>query len=211
MGRRRGLRSRLLQVHHSTCRKHPLRCFAESCLIRGKERRFAQNNFLCGSGWFARIEKRGVGEEFVGSYLYQVHLYRCLESNDYGRLLSGNNAYIKVKRLVCRLLIVSVNFEAKRNSCAAQLHFFAGGCHSPKLRPTSFAAVTLSDDFGGGPGNFSLQSKSRRIRSSSRRVKGRIRQWLWLCAHDHQPKHEHHFPKLQRTHPSRDDRFVLRQ
>jgi hypothetical protein len=39
-------------------------------------------NFLCGSGWFARIEKRGVGEEFVGSYLYQVHLYRRLESND---------------------------------------------------------------------------------------------------------------------------------
>jgi hypothetical protein len=31
-------------------------------------------NFLCGSGWFARIEKRGVGEEFVGSYLLQVHL-----------------------------------------------------------------------------------------------------------------------------------------
>src|SRR6266478_5412236 len=46
MGRRRGLRSRLLQVHHSTCRKHPLRCFAESCLIRGKERRFAQNIVL---------------------------------------------------------------------------------------------------------------------------------------------------------------------
>jgi hypothetical protein len=76
-------------------------------------------NFLCGSGWFARIEKRGVGEEFVGSYLYQVHLYRRLESNDYGRLLSGDNAYIKVKRLVCRLPIVSVNFEAKRNFCAA--------------------------------------------------------------------------------------------
>ena len=51
---------------------------------------------------FARIEKRGVGEEFVGFYLYQVHLYRCLESNDYGRLLSGNNAHTKVKRLVCR-------------------------------------------------------------------------------------------------------------
>jgi hypothetical protein len=41
-------------------------------------------NFLYGSGWFARIEKRGVGEESVGSYLYQVHLYRRLESNDYG-------------------------------------------------------------------------------------------------------------------------------
>jgi hypothetical protein len=56
-------------------------------------------NFLCGSGWFARIEKRGVGEEFVGSYLYQVHLYRCLESNDYGGSLSGNDACIKVKLL----------------------------------------------------------------------------------------------------------------
>ncbi len=55
-----------------------------------------------GSGWFARIQKRGVGEEFVGSYLYQVHLCPCLESNDYGRLLSGNNAHIKVKRFVCR-------------------------------------------------------------------------------------------------------------
>jgi hypothetical protein len=32
---------------------------------------------------------RGVGEEFVGSYLY-------------GRLLSGYHAHIKVKRLVCR-------------------------------------------------------------------------------------------------------------
>src|SRR5438034_2439893 len=31
-------------------------------------------------------------------------------------------------------------------------------CHSSKLRPTSFAAVThcYADDFGGGPGNFSL-------------------------------------------------------
>jgi hypothetical protein len=37
-----------------------------------------------------------------------------------GGSLPGNNAYIKVKRLVCRLPIVSVNFEAKRNFCAAQ-------------------------------------------------------------------------------------------
>jgi hypothetical protein len=56
-------------------------------------------NFLCGSGWFARIQKRGVEEEFVGSYLYQVHLCRCLESDDYGRLHSGNNANIKVMRM----------------------------------------------------------------------------------------------------------------
>jgi hypothetical protein len=53
-------------------------------------------NFLLGCGWFARVEKRGVGEEFVGSYLYQVHLYGCLESNDYGRLLSGNTAHIHI-------------------------------------------------------------------------------------------------------------------
>jgi hypothetical protein len=62
----------------------------------------------------------GVREESVGSYLYQVHLCPCLEPNDYGRLLSGNNGYIKAKRLVCRLPIVSANFEAKRDFCAAQ-------------------------------------------------------------------------------------------
>jgi len=27
----------------------------------------------------------------VGSYLYQVHLYHWLESNDYGRFLSDND------------------------------------------------------------------------------------------------------------------------
>ena len=30
-------------------------------------------------------------EELVGSYLYQVHLYHWLESNDYGRFLSDND------------------------------------------------------------------------------------------------------------------------
>ena len=37
-----------------------------------------------------------------------------------GGSFSGNNAYIKVKPLVCRLPIVSVNFEVKGNFCAAQ-------------------------------------------------------------------------------------------
>jgi hypothetical protein len=32
-----------------------------------------------------------LGEEIVGSYLYQVHLYHWLESNDYGRFLSDND------------------------------------------------------------------------------------------------------------------------
>ena len=32
-----------------------------------------------------------LGEELVGSYLYQVHLYHWLESNDYGRFLADND------------------------------------------------------------------------------------------------------------------------
>src|ERR1700730_12646771 len=63
-------------------------------------------------------EKRGVGEEFVGSYLYQVHLYGCLESNDYGRLLSGNTAHTKVKQLVCRFADRIGQLRSKRNFCA---------------------------------------------------------------------------------------------
>jgi hypothetical protein len=31
------------------------------------------------------------GEELVGSYLYQVHLYHWLESNDYGRFLADDD------------------------------------------------------------------------------------------------------------------------
>src|SRR6266481_1212412 len=45
------------------------------------------------------IEKRGVGEEFVGSYLYQVHLCPVSSPTITGGSLSGNNAYIKVKLL----------------------------------------------------------------------------------------------------------------
>jgi hypothetical protein len=32
-----------------------------------------------------------LGEEFVASYLYQVHLYYWLEINDYGRFLVDND------------------------------------------------------------------------------------------------------------------------
>jgi hypothetical protein len=37
---------------------------------------------------FVCSETHELGEELVGSYLYQVHLYRWLASNDYGRFLS---------------------------------------------------------------------------------------------------------------------------
>ena len=40
--------------------------------------------FLCS-------ETHELGEELVGSYLYQVHLYHWLESNDYGRFLADDD------------------------------------------------------------------------------------------------------------------------
>src|SRR5437667_2595442 len=39
------------------------------------------------SGPFPSTETHELGEELVASYLYQVHLYHWLESNDYGRFL----------------------------------------------------------------------------------------------------------------------------
>jgi len=37
---------------------------------------------------FVCTETHELGEELVGSYLYQVHLYHWLETNDHGRYLS---------------------------------------------------------------------------------------------------------------------------
>jgi len=40
--------------------------------------------FLC-------TETHELGDEIVASYLYQVHLYHWLETNDYGRFLADND------------------------------------------------------------------------------------------------------------------------
>jgi len=40
---------------------------------------------------FVCSETHELGEELVASYLYQVHLYHWLESNDYGRFLVDND------------------------------------------------------------------------------------------------------------------------
>ena len=40
---------------------------------------------------FVCSETHELGEELVGSYLYQVHLYHWLESNDNGRFLADND------------------------------------------------------------------------------------------------------------------------
>ena len=40
---------------------------------------------------FVCSETHELGEELVGSYLYQVHLYHWLETNDYGRSLTDDD------------------------------------------------------------------------------------------------------------------------
>ena len=40
---------------------------------------------------FVCSETHALGEELVGSYLYQVHLYDWLETNDYGRFLTDDD------------------------------------------------------------------------------------------------------------------------
>lgn len=40
---------------------------------------------------FVCTETHELGEELVGSYLYQIHLYHWLEANDYGRYLSDTD------------------------------------------------------------------------------------------------------------------------
>ena len=40
---------------------------------------------------FVCSETHELGEELLGSYLYQMHLYHWLESNDYGRFLSDTD------------------------------------------------------------------------------------------------------------------------
>jgi ERCC4-type nuclease len=40
---------------------------------------------------FVTTENHELGEEVVASYLYQVHLYEWLETNDYGRFLVDND------------------------------------------------------------------------------------------------------------------------
>jgi hypothetical protein len=50
-------------------------------------------------------------EELVGSFPPQVCLYHWLEANDYGRILSDNDVYIKDKRMDC-LSLVSVGLSS---------------------------------------------------------------------------------------------------
>jgi ERCC4-type nuclease len=40
---------------------------------------------------FVTTENHELGEEIVASYLYQVHLYEWLETNDYGRFLADSD------------------------------------------------------------------------------------------------------------------------
>jgi hypothetical protein len=46
--------------------------------------------FDCCVDWAAGTFPLQLGEKLVASYLYQVHLYHWLETNDYGRFLTDN-------------------------------------------------------------------------------------------------------------------------
>jgi ERCC4-type nuclease len=62
--------------------------------IGGSPNRITQSliAILAGLGIpFLCSETHELGEELVGSYLYQVHLYHWLETNDYGRFLAEND------------------------------------------------------------------------------------------------------------------------
>jgi hypothetical protein len=52
-----------------------------------------------------------MGEEIVASYLYQVHLYYCLEANGYGRYLAEED---------CSLPGVRLDFLRVRGFCVTQ-------------------------------------------------------------------------------------------
>src|SRR5437879_2012408 len=66
-----------------------------------------------------RKSRRGeLVKELVGSHPSQDRLYHWFKSNDYGRILSDNNAYIKDKRMVC--LSYRSEFEVIRNFCVPQ-------------------------------------------------------------------------------------------
>src|SRR6266853_883744 len=77
-----------------------------------------------------RESRRGeLGKELVGSHPSQDRLYHWFKSNDYGRILSDNNAYIiKHKRMVC--LSYRSEFEVLRNFCVAQ---GVDKCGQPKV------------------------------------------------------------------------------
>ena len=66
-----------------------------------------------------RESRRGeLGKELLGSHPSQDRLYHWFKSNDYGRILSDNKAYIKDKRMVC--LSYRSEFEVIRNFCVPQ-------------------------------------------------------------------------------------------
>jgi hypothetical protein len=60
-----------------------------------------------------------LGEELVGSYLYQVHLHHELEFHDYDRSHQATVYIYKVKRMV--YLLGRSDFELGQDFCAAQL------------------------------------------------------------------------------------------
>ena len=66
---------------------------------------------------FVCSETNKLGEELVGSYLYQVHLHHELEFHDYDRPCQATMCTYKVKRMV--YLLGRSGFELGQDFCAA--------------------------------------------------------------------------------------------
>jgi len=63
-----------------------------------------------------------LGAEIVASYLYQVHLYHWLETNDYGRFLASNDLWAQGKGAVPTTLAgARVDMESTPSVCGAAL------------------------------------------------------------------------------------------
>jgi ERCC4-type nuclease len=66
----------------------------DACAAGGSPNRITQSLIAILAGLripFLCSETHELGEEIVASYLYQVHLYHWLETNDYGRFLVDND------------------------------------------------------------------------------------------------------------------------
>src|ERR1700741_729475 len=98
-------------------------------------------------------ETNELGEELVGSNLYQVHLYHELESNNYDLSCQPTMHIKRSSGLVCRL--DRSDFEPVRNFCAAQLTVTAEAAVSSPFAPANSLPVALGvrlDDRAGTDG-----------------------------------------------------------
>jgi hypothetical protein len=120
---------------------------------------------------FVCSETNELGEELVGSFLYQVHLHHDSNSTSPTAPVRQRCIYtdIKVKRMVC--LLDRSGFEIGRNSCAAQVsrgQFQAFCSRSPKHTDLVTQSQVLELE-GGARSEDRRQSREECHKSSEHR------------------------------------------